>query len=198
LSSEITLVLGGSRSGKSAFAERLARDAGQKPVIYIATAEAGDDEMAERIAAHKARRPSDWETWEGDLSALPEETRKLAARGGVLLLDSLTTYLSSAFFTSGGADEPDEKKWRAAEEAIIRRAVEIFSAFRETARDGARFITVSDEAGCGVVPAYQSGRRFRDLLGSANQRAAAAADGAVLVAAGIPLWLKRKDARNEA
>ncbi|MDR3165008.1 MAG: bifunctional adenosylcobinamide kinase/adenosylcobinamide-phosphate guanylyltransferase [Synergistaceae bacterium] len=184
----ITFVLGGSASGKSEFAERIAREARGR-IIYLATADESDAEMESRIAVHKARRPASWDTWEGPVETLPDATRKLAAGYDLLLLDCLTTYISALFMSSQASD--DEIAWAESEKKILNSVSEIFTGFAETARDVPKhLIVVSDEVGCGVVPAYPMGRRFRDLQGRANQTAAALSDEAVFVAAGLPFRLK--------
>ena len=187
----VKFVIGGTKSGKSAFAENLATS--RRNVIYIATANAGDPEMSSRIAAHKARRPAEWSTWEGDVLSLPGEIEKIAYTHDTLLFDSLTMYISAALLDLSEGVEEDEALWSAAAEKILNGVRNIFSVFRETAAmTDKSFIVVSDEAGCGVVPPYPTGRRFRDLLGAANQIAAGDADEAALVVAGIPLWIKTR------
>ncbi|MDR0764854.1 MAG: bifunctional adenosylcobinamide kinase/adenosylcobinamide-phosphate guanylyltransferase [Synergistaceae bacterium] len=186
----ITFVLGGSGSGKSEFAERLALDAGGK-TIYLAASGASDAEMGSRIAIHKSRRPTSWDTWEGGAETLPDAARRLAGGYDLLLIDSLTAYVSALFVSSPASEGDDETAWAGSAKKILNGVSEIFTGFAETVRDAPkRLIVVSDETGCGVVPAYLMGRRFRDLQGRANQTAAALSDEAVLVAAGIPLWLK--------
>jgi adenosylcobinamide kinase/adenosylcobinamide-phosphate guanylyltransferase len=186
----ITFVLGGSGSGKSEFAERLAREAGGK-ILYLATARAADSEMEARVALHKSRRPACWDTWEGPVEALPDAVRKFTGNYDLLLIDSLTTYLSELFISSRASEGDDGTAWAESAKKILNGVSEIFTGFAETVRDvPKRLIVVSDEVGCGVVPAYRMGRRFRDLQGRANQMAAALSDEVVLVAAGIPLRLK--------
>jgi len=161
-----TLVLGGSRSGKSAFAESLLADA--PAVAYLATAATNPDdaEWTARIAAHQARRPPHWTTLETtDVAA------ELRRDGDPVLIDSITLWVSAALH------EPD----------LERRADDLVKAWTATTR---RVVAVSDEVGSGVVPASDAGRRFRDALGLLNQRLAAAADGVHLVVAGLPLRLK--------
>jgi adenosylcobinamide kinase / adenosylcobinamide-phosphate guanylyltransferase len=161
-----TLVLGGSRSGKSAFAESLLADA--PAVTYLATAAAdpSDAEWAARIAAHQARRPPHWSTLESiDVAAALQDA------GDPVLVDSITLWVSAAL------DEPD----------LDRRADDLVAAWTTTTR---RVVAVSDEVGSSVVPASAAGRRFRDALGRLNQRLAAAADDVHLVVAGLPLRLK--------
>jgi adenosylcobinamide kinase/adenosylcobinamide-phosphate guanylyltransferase len=187
----ITLILGGARSGKSSYAESMAIDAaGDAGVVYIATADARDPEMESRIQIHKARRPSEWRTWEGDIAALPEEMKNLS---GVMLLDCLTMYISRLFLASPEAEHGDEEEWFRAEAGIMRRAEGIFSGFMEAADPGGRnhLIAVSNEVGCGLVPPYRMGRRFRDMQGRVNQLAARRADNVALIVAGLPLWIKK-------
>ena len=161
-----TLVLGGSRSGKSAFAESLLADAPTVTDLATASADPGDAEWSARIAAHRARRPAQWLTLETtDVAA------ELHRAGPPVLVDSVTLWVSAAL------DGPD----------LDGRVDELCAAWQATAR---RVVAVSDEVGSGVVPASEAGRRFRDALGRLNQRLAAAADDEHLVVAGLPLQLK--------
>jgi adenosylcobinamide kinase/adenosylcobinamide-phosphate guanylyltransferase len=160
------LVLGGSRSGKSGFAESLL--AGEPAVEYVATAaqRPDDAEWAARIAAHRARRPAGWTTLE-----TPDVAGVLRRAGPPVLVDSLTLWLAGALeFTD-----------------LAERTEQLCAAWRETPRIA---VAVSDEVGSGVVPQTPAGRRFRDGLGLLNQRLAAAADEVHLVVAGIPLRLR--------
>jgi len=172
MDAELTLVLGGARSGKSRYAESLIATLPprfQPPWAYIATAEAGDDEMAERIAAHRARRGSSWQTIEAprDLaSALQSFQRR------PILVDCLTLWLSNLLLA--GVDIDTE----------IARLEEALAAAAAPA------VLVANEVGYGLVPDHPLGRRFRDLQGLLNQRIAARADRVVLVVAGLPLALK--------
>jgi adenosylcobinamide kinase/adenosylcobinamide-phosphate guanylyltransferase len=160
-----TLVLGGSRSGKSAFAESLVAEAAE--VTYLATAlpRPDDDEWSARVAAHQARRPPAWRTRETlDIAAV------LYSAGGPVLVDSITLWVAAAL----DAD-------------LDQQVHDLCAAWQATARD---VVAVSDEVGSGVVPVSAEGRRFRDALGLVNQRLAAAADDVHLVVAGLPLRLK--------
>ena len=171
------LVLGGSRSGKSSYAESLLADAAA--VDYVATApdRAGDNEWLRRIAAHRARRPANWRTLEtGDLAGV------LGAAGPPALIDSITTWLARVM------DESDYWSAIAHPPAAYReRAEQLCSLW---AGAGRHVVAVSDEVGSGIVPETVSGRRFRDELGELNQRLAASADEVYLVVAGIPLRLR--------
>jgi adenosylcobinamide kinase/adenosylcobinamide-phosphate guanylyltransferase len=184
----ITLILGGARSGKSSFAERMARDFGR--VTYVATSDSRDAEMEARIKRHRDRRPGDWRTWEGDIADLPEEMRRM---DGTLLLDCLTMYLSRLFLASPWSETEDEEAWMAEERRILALVEDIFSGYepRDADRGSRRLIAVSNEVGFGLVPPYLMGRRFRDIQGRANQIAASRADDVALIVAGLPLWLKR-------
>jgi adenosylcobinamide kinase/adenosylcobinamide-phosphate guanylyltransferase len=168
-------VLGGSRSGKSAFAESLL--AGHSDVAYVATAapQPDDAEWDERVRRHRARRPAGWLTIEtGDVADL------LAADGSPVLLDSITAWLTRAMDEAGS--------WDAVRSGDLDLALDqLCAAWSATNRFA---IAVSDEVGSGVVPATSSGRRFRDALGILNQRLAAEADEVHLVTAGIPQRLK--------
>jgi adenosyl cobinamide kinase/adenosyl cobinamide phosphate guanylyltransferase len=163
-----TLVLGGARSGKSRYAESLITSL-PPPWTYIATAEAGDEEMAARIEAHRARRGADWRTVEAprDLAAALAACAKMP-----VLIDCLTLWLSNLMLAEADIDAEIERL----EQALARAAAPV--------------VLVANEVGSGIVPEYPLGRRFRDLQGSLNQRMAAGADRVVLMVAGLPLVLK--------
>ena len=156
----ITLVLGGARSGKSRFAERLIGGG-----TYIATATAGDAEMAARIAEHRGRRGIGWQTVEAPV-ALAEA---IGAAPGPVLVDCLTLWLTNLML--GGHD-------------IAAHTAALLGALR------GEMALVSNEVGLGLVPDTPLGRRFRDAQGVLNQAVAAAAGRVVFMAAGLPLWLK--------
>lgn len=167
-----TLVLGGARSGKSAFAERLAWDSGLEK-IYIATATAGDDEMHARISHHKARRGDTWRTVE-EPSDLAEACLREARPGHIILVDCLTLWLSNLML----AERDIETKTQRLTEVLQKRPCPI--------------VLVSNEVGLGLVPETPLGRRFRDEQGRLNQRIAACVDDVAFIAAGLPLWIKRQ------
>jgi len=170
MSSGTVLVLGGARSGKSVFGERLVIESGLSPV-YVATAEPRDAEMAARIAAHKARRGPAWRIVEEPLT-LEAALEREAWPDRAILVDCLTLWLSNLM--EADAD-------------IAAR----FDALCETTK-GLRglVVLVSNEIGLGLVPDNPLGRAFRDAQGHLNQAVAAAAEKAVFVAAGLPLVLK--------
>lgn len=172
-----TLVLGGARSGKSRYAEDLVEASGLEP-RYIATATAGDEEMRERIAHHRARRGGRWATREEPLALAPA-LRTEAGPGRAVLADCLTLWLANLFF----ADHDVEAETR----ALCRMIAEISGPA----------VLVSNEIGLGLVPETSLGRRFRDAQGRLNQAVAAAVPSVVFVAAGLPLALKRPDTHPE-
>jgi adenosylcobinamide kinase/adenosylcobinamide-phosphate guanylyltransferase len=176
----LVLVLGGARSGKSAFAERLARTGGGDGVLYIATALIHDAEMVERVARHRAQRPAAWETVEM-FHRVGETLHERADLPPVLLLDCLTLLLSTPALDPNVSAEAIEAHAMAEVDGLLRLA--------DT--HAGTCIVVSNEVGMGMVPPYPMGRAYRDTLGRANQRLAARADAAYLLIAGIPLDLTK-------
>ncbi|PRY43154.1 adenosylcobinamide kinase /adenosylcobinamide-phosphate guanylyltransferase [Geodermatophilus tzadiensis] len=169
------LVLGGSRSGKSAHAESLVAD--RADVVYLATsAPATDDpEWAGRVAAHRARRPAGWTTLE---TTAPSEL----LRGGTVLIDSVTTWVAALMDETG--------VWSEAPGALDRLAARVDALVNAWAMTPAHVVAVSDEVGLGVVPESRAGRLFRDALGEVNQRLAGTADEVWFVVAGLPQRLR--------
>ncbi|WP_179401615.1 bifunctional adenosylcobinamide kinase/adenosylcobinamide-phosphate guanylyltransferase [Burkholderia guangdongensis] len=179
---DLTFVLGGARSGKSAYAERLAADSG-RPVTYIATAHAADAEFARRIAHHRARRPASW----GDAHAPVELADTLARLDDphvCLLVDCLTLWLANLLCPADGAPLDD---------AQYAAHVDALDAALRGAR--AKVIVVSNEIGLGVVPLGEQTRRYVDELGRLNQRVAALATRVTLLVAGLPVAIKAEPAR---
>lgn len=177
---EITFIIGGARSGKSAYAQRLAQ-ALPGPVVFIATAQALDNEMRTRIAEHRSRRPSEWTTLEIPVG-IAEYALSAARKAGVVVLDCLTLLISNAMLqASPDVDHPDEQAAR----RLVNQEVE--SLLRAVQRSSTRWIIVSNEVGQGVVPPYPAGRQFRDLLGWANMEVARQAREVVWMVAGIPV-----------
>lgn len=178
-----TLVLGGARSGKSAFAENLAITSG-KEVMYIATAQAGDDEMQMRIDHHKQRRSNKWTTVEEPL-ALGDVILRQCAPERAILVDCLTLWLSNVLFTSAG-DLPDVGVI-ALPPVFHEQRARFLQALENVNCD---LILVSNEVGLGVVPYGAVSRCFADEAGRLNQAVAARCERVVLIAAGLPLMLK--------
>jgi adenosylcobinamide kinase/adenosylcobinamide-phosphate guanylyltransferase len=166
----VTLVLGGARSGKSSYAERITV-AHPRGCVYLATAGIGDDEMAERVRLHRARREAHWRTVEAPLeigAAIVAETEQ----GAAVLVDCLTLWLSNLM---------------AADRDPARETEELVRALGQA---GGPVIFVSNEVGLGIVPDNALARAFRDHAGRMNQRIAEIANDVVFVAAGLPLRLK--------
>jgi len=182
-------VTGGARSGKSEIAEQLASAVSER-VTYIATAAVYDEEMADRVRRHRERRPPGWRT--------VEETHRLAEvlagipAGSCVLVDCLTIWISNILVEESLSD--NELKDLEKEEYILAET----ERFLVTARQhGLTLVLVSNEVGCGVVPANKLGRLFRDIAGRVNRRVAAEADRVYLVTAGIPVEIKSLAANVE-
>ena len=179
---QLVLILGGARAGKSTFAQNLAQKSGR--VLFVATAEALDDDMAERIAVHRSQRPAGWET-------LEEPVDILASLGPMLnnydtvLVDCLTLWVSNLMLRR------EDKQQRESDIlAMARQLLELYESGQPT------WIMVSNEVGWGVVPPTTQGRAFRDTLGRVNQLVAARADRVYLMVAGMALELKGLAARS--
>lgn len=182
MSARLILVLGGIRSGKSAFAESLVPEDGT-PVVYLATGQAGDDEMAERIRRHRERRPAHWHTLEAPLDQSESLVNFLATGSSpvAVLVDSLDVWLANLLL----ANEHEESS------QVERRALADLDALLSGCGEtDATVVLVSSEVGLSPVSPNRLGRQFQDLLGTVNQRAAAAADQVYLVVAGIPMPIK--------
>ena len=176
MSKRLTLVLGGVRAGKSSYAQRLAMGGGR--VLFVATAEAGDEEMKARIDAHREARPAHWDTLEEPIdlaAALPPLTR----RYDTVLLDCLTLWVSNLLLSVPGPES--------ARMDILPEAQRLLEAYRN---GGASWIVVSNEVGLGVAPATELGRAYADELGRVNQMVASEADDVYFMAAGLPLRMK--------
>jgi adenosylcobinamide kinase/adenosylcobinamide-phosphate guanylyltransferase len=189
LNSQIILVLGGARSGKSAFAQQLAQRS-ERPVAIIATATASDEDMRERIIRHRATRPSHWHTIEEPLK-LAEACRQAASVADVIVLDCITVWLSNWLFSQG---DPDHIETAAMLSNYTNGALDAIEELLTTlAGLGASktLIAVTNEVGLGIVPAYALGRIYRDVLGHVNQRLAAVATHVYLMVAGLGVDIKR-------
>ena len=166
----VTLVLGGVRSGKSHYAQQLGERAAR--VVFVATAKAGDDdEMLRKVERHQSSRPLHWQTIEEPLR-LAETIARHGSSCDLMIIDCLT------FFAANLLDAPGDEQ-----SAIEALCIALKSP-------PCAVVLVSNEVGSGVVPAYPSGRRFRDLLGEMNQSVARVASNVVLLVAGLPLVLK--------
>ena len=180
----LTFILGGARSGKSALAEQRAEEFGSS-VIYCATAEILDDEMERRVAIHQSRRPEGWRTVEAPQAAAEKLRAALSEkRADCVLFDCLSILTSNVLLTlDENVSEAD------AFSAVKTRELDALLQLIEDTPQTHWFL-VSNEVGMGVVPAYKLGRTYRDMLGRVNQAAAAAAGEVFFMIAGIPLKIK--------
>lgn len=176
---KLIFILGGARSGKSSYAQRVAERSG-KSVAFIATAQAGDNEMSARITKHRADRPAEWTTLE-----IPQNIAAYLMRhplqADLYLLDCVTLLTSNILFQYTEGEVTDEQR---AADAIKAEVDELLAYIHEHEQD---WIVISNEVGLGLVPPYPLGRIYRDLLGTANQRLAVAADEVYMLMAGIPV-----------
>lgn len=183
---KLILVTGGARSGKSSFAENIARGLGEK-ILYIATSLPLDDEMKQRIQKHRERRPEWWETLEAynKFDKLPDSVLK--DKAGVIL-DCITIMVTNIMAeVIEDWDSIDQAKAEETEKTVEKE----ISGLLETVRaSSVPFILVTNEVGMGIVPEYPSARVFRDIAGRVNQRLASAADKVYLCVSGIPVRIK--------
>lgn len=176
----IIFVLGGARSGKSAYALKLAKK-NKKKVIFIATCQALDKEMSERIRLHKKTRPRDWKTFEEPYKVL-DLLRKTSAKYETILIDCLTLFVSNLVLKGLKYD------------AIVNEVNSILSHFNKTK---SLVIIVSNEVGLGIVPDNKLARDFRDIAGKINQVVAQKSEQVFFMVSGIPLKIKGGLSQNE-
>ncbi|PID47773.1 MAG: bifunctional adenosylcobinamide kinase/adenosylcobinamide-phosphate guanylyltransferase [Proteobacteria bacterium] len=168
----LTLVLGGARSGKSAYAEKRAAETGNT-VVYIATAQIHDEAIEKRVALHRETRPAEWQTVESPLE-LASNIKQLAAKNVTLLVDCLTMWLTNLLCTDDAT----------------RLTQEVESLLQSLSNVDGEIILVSNEVGLGVIPMGALTREYVDTAGKLHQRIAAIADNVVMVVAGIPMEVK--------
>ncbi len=180
--SQVILILGGVRSGKSAFAERLAGEV-DGPALYVATGLPTDEEMAQRIRKHRERRPAHWTTIEEplDLPGRLDAALRCDEPAAAVLIDSLDVWVANMMMEH-------RERGTAAVESLTLCGVE--RLLKLVTRASASFFLVSSEVGLSLVSPDPLGRQFQDLLGTVNQRVASAADRVYLVVAGIPMEVK--------
>ncbi len=182
MADRLVLILGGVRSGKSAFAEKLARELDQ-PTLYLATGQATDPEMDERIRRHRRSRPDGWTTLEEPLdpAAALEPALAVPQPPQTILVDSLDVWIANLLL----------KHERESATEVESLALSSLDRLLDVCiKSPATFFLVSSEVGLSPVPPNRLGRHFQDLLGLVNQRVAAAADRVYLVVAGIPMEVK--------
>ncbi len=181
----VRFILGGARSGKSRYAQELAAKLGRR-VLYVATAEALDEEMNSRIEAHKKSRPSTWKTLEVQTDIAGAISSEIGD-AEVIVLDCVTLLISNLM----GKDNADIETW----ERRVTAELETLISFMEATPS--HFIIVSNEVSLGLVPPNPLGRAYRDVLGVANQMLARHAEEVYFMVAGIPIPLKRRTGSSE-
>jgi len=181
--SKLTFILGGARSGKSSHAQKLAQESGRS-VTFIATAQALDEEMSARINKHQEDRPSNWVTLEIPLN-ISEHLRTHPINADIVLLDCITLLLNNRFMQYVENHIVDEQR---SMQGMQKEVDDLLATIHEQKQD---WIVISNEVGLGVVPAYQMGRAYRDILGWANQRLAREADEVYWMVAGIPVPIRQ-------
>jgi adenosylcobinamide kinase/adenosylcobinamide-phosphate guanylyltransferase len=172
----ITLILGGARSGKSVYAEKLAAES-KLLVTYIATAQAYDDEFKKRVQHHKDRRPADWTLVE-EPHHLTQALTKFATTNQCIIVDCLTLWLAQ--WICPDCKPPKDSSWQSEREDFLKTLAKL----------GGKIILVSNEVGMGIVPMGEINRHFQDEQGRLNQAVASVANQVVFIAAGLPLKLK--------
>lgn len=178
----LILLLGGARSGKSRYAEDWTRENGGR-VLFVATAQAFDEEMHERIARHRAERPPTWTTLEAPVNTGHRLAAELAETiYDTVVIDCLTVLASNILLSL-----PEDANQTQVDKAVLHEVESLLAAYQQSS---ATWLVVSNEVGMGVVPPTRLGRFFRDALGRANQRVALAADEVLLLVAGLPWRLK--------
>lgn len=182
MTGKLIFLLGGARSGKSRYAEGWAGEHGGR-VLFVATAEAFDDEMHDRIRQHRAVRPAHWHTLEAPLhTAGAVREALLREQYDTLVLDCMTLLASNLLLTL-----PEDCSQDAANDVILQ---EVEALLAVQAASDTMWLVISNEVGMGIVPPTRLGRFYRDALGRANQRIASAADEVLLLVAGLPWTLK--------
>jgi len=197
LAKKFILILGGARSGKSTFAQSMAAKLGKK-VLFVATAQPLDEEMASRVAEHKRRRPKNWRTLEID-TRVGKKLQSQIEDADVILLDCITLLVSNILTKEDGKplsspltleDKGESESAEAiagGEKQVMAEIEDLLDCIDKHAND---FIVVSNEVGLGLVPDNKLGRIYRDLLGKANQLLAQHASEAYFMVSGIPVKIK--------
>lgn len=186
----LTFILGGARSGKSSLAEKRAREFGNS-VIYCATAEVLDDEMEKRVAIHRSRRPEGWRTVEAPHKAAENLRAAINTENTACVLLDCLSVLTSNVLLSLDENIAEADAFKALREQELDA---LFALIAETPQT--HWFIVSNEVGMGVVPAYKLGRTYRDMLGRANQAAAAKAGEVIFMIAGIPLPVRSPEGKD--
>jgi len=183
MAKKFVFILGGARSGKSKFAQSMASKLGGK-VLFVATGEPLDEEMALRIEEHKRMRSKDWRTLEIDIK-VGQRLREQIGDVEVVLLDCLTLLVSNVILNE--VKNPEEINFAKAEKQVMAEMEDLIDCIN---KHETNFIVVSNEAGLGLVPESKLGRIYRDLLGKANQSLAQHATEVYFMVSGIPVKIR--------
>lgn len=186
MSGKFVLVTGGSRSGKSTFAEQYATRHGSA-IAYIATAQVLDDEMRDRVDLHQQRRPAAWQTYESPFSA-EKAILQAGQQADVILFDCLTIYTSNLLLAAGHLPTVEARR-----QQVLRQIDQLLDSIDAC---GATVIVVTNEVGMGIVPDNALAREYRDIAGWVNQKAAARADDVYLVISGLAVEIKQLAAHS--
>ena len=189
---KLILILGGARSGKSRYAEQRARESGGENVLYVATSEMKDEEMRRRVEKHRSMRPPGWTTLEAPLKIL-SALHEMKWTERVVLLDCVTFLVSNYLLQAAGPEDdpfnsPSADPFDAKIEAEVVAEVEGLISYMD--EQDVEMLVVSNEVGLGIVPPYELGRAYRDVLGRVNQILARHADEVLYLVAGLPMRLK--------
>ncbi len=185
MAKQCILILGGARSGKSRFAQEMAPRLGDK-VLFVATGEALDEEMRQRIEEHKRDRPSSWRSAEVP-TGIGRRIQEEVGDAQVVIVDCLTLLVSNVIGQCG--DDPEQISAKLVQERLTAEIDELIGCINGST---ATFILVSNEVGMGLVPESRLGRLYRDFLGKVNQILAKRADRVYFMLSGIPLSLKQE------
>ncbi len=188
---KLTLILGGARSGKSSYAEKRAKELGGDNVLYVATSQIKDGEMQERVDKHRADRPSAWGTVEAPRNVAQALGQERPV--DVILLDCVTFLVANHLMDAAAPeddlfDDPSADPFDKQIEAAV--VAEVESLLEYVRENDVELLAVSNEVGMGLVPAYELGRAYRDVLGRANQILARHADEVLFFVAGLPMKVK--------
>lgn len=183
--SKCILITGGIRSGKSRFARELAEKAGRK-ILFVATAEARDEEMKERIGKHKRERPASWQTLE-TAACLAEKIGPELKHNQVVIIDCLNMLITNILNKYVPSNNSEDSNYRAVQEIVEKEITELEKCIHKSK---ATFIIVSNEVGMGLVSLNKMGRAYQDLLGTVNQGIASFSDEVYFMVSGIPLRIK--------
>lgn len=189
---KLTLILGGARSGKSTFAEGRARELGGDSVLYVATSETKDEEMQQRVEKHRSGRPSAWGTVEAPRN-VAQALRQERSAARVILVDCMTFLVANHLMDAAAPEEdpfdaPRADPFDTQIDAGVVAEVEALVAYVQ--ESDIEMLVVSNEVGLGVVPPYELGRAYRDILGRANQILARHAAEVLFLISGIPMKVK--------